>query len=251
MGAKGLCAAKQRARQLHATANALPEQLFQLPRQGLPIPARPERQFPGDQGRQAVEGIQQQLVRLPPGGVVQRPAQAFAVQRHGVQFIRRGGQAVKQARQHLALAGHVAVHPAQAVDDTPLPVQQDQIGVAAQGLQHQAALHPVPQLVDGLQTEVQQALHGGLLQFQNTPAQQVLAQQHAKHGRRVRVLPVPGRQVGPRVARVGREQQAHVLPPAPDAEQQFLPGRLIDLVDLPPQERAAQFSRHGGQAKGV
>ena len=61
--------------------------------------------------------------------------------------------------------------------------------MAAHGLQHQAALHPVPQLVQGLQPQVHHPLHGWLDQLQQAGAGQVLAQQHAEHGRRGGIVP--------------------------------------------------------------
>ena len=123
--------------------------------------------------------------------VLQHQAQLLRLYRKGIQLVGRRRLAIKQAGQKLPLTpAKVTVHPADAVDDAPLPVQQQEVGAAAHGLQHQAALHPVAQLVQGLQPEFQNPLQRRLVQLQNPRPLEVFAQEHAEHGRLLRVLPV-------------------------------------------------------------
>ena len=123
--------------------------------------------------------------------------------------------------------------------------------MAAHGLQHQAALHPVPQLVQGLQPQVHHPLHGWLDQLQQAGAGQVLAQQHAEHGGLVRVLPGDLGEMGPGVAGAGGEEQLHIACGGPQGQDHLVPAWLIDLVDFCPGEGVLQFMDHSAQAQRV
>lgn len=82
--------------------------------------------------------------------------------------------------------------------------------MAAHGLQHQAALHPVAQLVQRFQADLHHPLQVGLSDGQDAAARQMLAQQHAEHGGRVRVLPGELGQLGPGMVGIGGQQQLYV-----------------------------------------
>ena len=157
-----------------------------------------------------------------------------------VLLVRRRGQAVEHPREHLPpVGGQVPVHPAQAVHDTSRTVQQNQVGPAAHALQNEPPLHLVPQLVHRLQPEIQKAFHGRLDDFQDTPAGQVLAQEHAEHGRRAGILPAQSGELGPGLVGTGREEQADISPVPPYGQHHFIPPGLIDLVDPPAHQGGA------------
>ena len=227
-------------------------EFLQLRRQPLPVAAGAEGQLPRHQRRQAGEAVQQQLVPLLTQGILQHQAQLLRLYRKGIQLVGFRRLAVKQAGQKLPLTpAKVAVHPADAVDDAPLPVQQQEVGAAAHGLQHQAALHPVAQLVQGLQPEFQNPLQRRLVQLQNPRPLEVLAQEHAEHRGLLRVLPVEGGQVGPGMAGVGGEEQAHVLPLPPYIKHHLVPGGLVELVNLASGHGGTELRGHRREAQCV
>ena len=175
----------------------------------------PPGQLPAHQRGQPSEGVQQPLIRLGLlRSLSQQLLQGRPVLGSGVQLVLGRGQAVEHARQQSALisiAGpQVGVHPSETVQNAAVPVQQQQIGPAADGLQHQLALYPVPQLVEGLQGEGNHPLQMGLLHRQHSASRQVLAQQHTEHGGRVWVLPGQPGELRPGMGGIGGKKQAHI-----------------------------------------
>ena len=196
------------------------------------------------------EPLQLLLQALPPalaaGAELQLPVQQGREAGLGLR------QAVEHAGHHRALpGGHIPLHPADAVQDALLGVQEYQVGPAAHGLQHQGPGDPVPQLVDRLHADEDDPLQMGLLQGQDAPAGEVLAQEHAEHGGLGRVLPdLPG-QVEAWPVGAGGEEELHVLPRPPDRQQDLLPAGLIDLVDLAAHQGLPQFFQYRRQADRV
>ena len=162
-----------------------------------------------------------------------------------------GGVLVKHPRQQGAGLGQVPLHPAQAVHNPVLPIQQQEVGPAAHGFQHQTATDFVPHLIGGLDNQLHQTLHRGLAEGQDFSPRQIFPQQHAEHGGLGGVLPGQIGQLEPGPAGVGREQQAAAPRPAPDLQQNFVPAGLVDLVDPSAQHRRLHLPADGGQAKGV
>ena len=217
------------------------------------VPGGLEGQLPADEGGQAVKGVQQPPVHRPLLGCGGHQAlQLPLLQGQRIALVLGHGRVVEQPGQQLPLAGgQVPLHPADAVGDAPLAVQENQVGRAAHQLQHQAALHPVPQLVQALQLKLHQPLHRGLDDVQNPGAGQVFAQKHTEHGGRVRVFPGNAGQLHPGVVGAGREKQFHVLPAPPHRHHNLVPDGLINLVNLAAQHGGLQLLRHGGEANRV
>ena len=215
-----------------------------LPGQALGSLVGPEGQFPGHQGGNPAEGVQQPLVLALSLGRLARHQLLQLLLPHGgeVQLARGHGVLVEEAGHHRALGGDIPVHPAHAVGDAPRPVQHNEVGLAADALQHQGPLHPVPQLTEGLKAELQQPLHGGLANLQNAAAQKILAQQHTEHGGRLRVLPGHSGELGSGMGGVCRQQQLHISLPGAHVQHHLIPGGLIDLVHLSAGDAFPQLS---------
>ena len=131
-------------------------------------------------------------------------------------------------------------------------VQQDQIGLVADGLQHQFALHPVAQLVQRFKAQGGYPLQRGLDNLQQPGPGHVLAQQHTEHGGLLRVFQGQGGQVKAGVGRVGGQQQPHV-PRRRGAQGQddLVPPGLVDFVHPGPGQAGIQFMDHARQAQRV
>ena len=141
---------------------------------------------------------------------------------------------------------------ADAVQNAAVAVQQEEVGPVADGLQHQPALHPVAQLVQGLEAQSGHPLQGSLYNLQQPGPGHVLAQQHAEHGGLLRVLQGQGGQVEPGVGRVGRQQQAHIAHAlGPQGQHHLVPAGLVDLVHPGPGQAGIQFMNHARQAQRV
>ena len=145
---------------------------------------------------------------------------------------------VEAPRQHLPPLAHFHIHPPEAVDDPVLPIQEDQIGIPAHALRYQLPLSRFPQLVHNIQGEDHRPLQSGLVDGGEPPAGEVLAQQHAEHGGRGRVLPDGGGEVDPGLAGPGAEEQFFVPPQGKD---HLVPGGLLDLLHPQAQKALPQL----------
>jgi hypothetical protein len=154
---------------------------------------------------------------------------------------------VVQPRQHLALGGHLRVHPAKTFDDPPLPVQQYQVGPAAHGLQHQCPAAGTAEVVGDVQLQPDQPFQGRLGKTCDLCPGQVLAQQHTEHGRLRRVVPDDLCQLNTGGIGPGIQQQ----PPAPQQQNHLVPGGLLHLVDAQAQQLGPQLLHHRLQADRV
>ena len=218
---------------------------------------RLEVQLPAHQGGQAVEGVQQPLVPLGllrGGG--EQALQVLTALSHRVQLVLGGGELVKHAGEQGPLLGaggaQGGLHPAHTVQNAAGLVQEDQVGPAADGLQHQLPLHPVPQLVEGLQGEDHHPLQPRLFHRQQPGAGQVLAQEHTEHGGLVRVFPAELGQLGAGMVGIGGQQQPHVpVAGGADGKEDLVPAGLIDLVQLAAGDHLVQLMDQAGQAQGV
>lgn len=210
-------------------------------------------QLPGQQGRQAHAVIQEEPVRrarplsqrqqLRPVGGGEGPRVLFP--RLG------GGVLIKHPRSRgRAWVRSPSTRRRQSTIRV-LPVQQQQVGPAAHGFQHQTAADFVPHLIGGLDNQLRQTLHRRLMERQDFSPRQIFPQQHAEHGGLGGVLPGQIGELEPGPAGVGRQQQAAAPRPAPDLQQNFVPAGLVDLVDPSAQHRRLHLPADGGQAKGV
>ena len=209
---------------------------------GVRLPGGAEGQLPGDQGGDAEVAVQQKGVHAPlrVGGGEPLPEAGLRLLRHR-QPAHGGRGLVVQPRQHLPAGGHVRVHPAEAVDDPPLPVQQDQVGPAAHGLQHQRPPARAAELVGDIQLQPHQPLQRRLGDGGHPAPHQVLAQQHAEHGGLRRVVPGEMRQLNAGGVGPGVQQQPLV---APQQQDHLVPGGLLDLVDPQAQQSGPQLLHH-------
>ena len=209
---------------------------------GVHIPHGLEGELPGHEGGEAEVLVQQERVQ---GLLRRRGSKAGGKAR--LRLLQEGkppcggGGLVEKARQHLPRGGHVRVHPAEAVDDPALPVQQDQVGPAAHGLQHQRPPPRPAQLVGGVELNFHQPFQGRLGQARHPGPGEVLPEEHAEHGGLRRVVPENLRQLEAGGARPGVQQQAL----SPEKEDHLVPGGLVHLVHPKAQKLGAQLPRDG------
>ena len=180
-------------------------------RAALRIAAVAVGQLPADHRRQGRKMGLQPLVQLNVSRFTAQQGQnGVSVRLRRVPLFLSGRVLIKQARQHLALFAHLKIHPAQTVDDSAVTAAENQVGIAAHDLNDQPFLHRLAHFVGTVQNEVQKPLHGRLANFRNTAAHQVLAQQHAKHGRLGGVLKGFLGELGPGSIGAGRQQQLSI-----------------------------------------
>ena len=157
-------------------------------------------------------------------------------------------QTIKQARQQLAAIGNIQIHSAHTVHNAPPVVEQNQIRLSAHGLQHQGAAAQFTQFVPALQMQADYALHLRLRNFNQPGPGQMLAQQHAEHGRLRRILPQQPGELQPRLVGPGVEQQ----PLSPGQQHNdLIPGRLLDFINSRPHKCLAHFLRGSAQGRSV
>lgn len=214
-----------------------------------PVPAGAAGDLPADQGGETEKGVQQkaagQSIRIGPA---QEPVKTLPVHSQGIRLALGGGETVKEAGQHLPGLAHLHVHPAQAVDDPVLAVQEDQVGSAAHALQHQLPSAWLPQLVHHLDCQNHHPLQGGLVHGGQAAAPQVLAQEHAEHRRRGGVLPREGGQMDAGLAGPGAQEQP---PAAPEYENELISDGLLHLFNAEAQKGPPHLSHNAGEADGV
>ena len=203
------------------------------------LPRRPESQLPGNNGRHAEIAVQQKGVQLPL-----RVGRGKLLPEAHLRFLRHrqaaggGRRLIVKPRQHLAGCGHIRVHPPQAIDDASLSVQQDQVGPAAHGLQHQRPLSRLAEVIRHIQLQPHQPLQGRLHQIRHPGAHQMLAQEHAEHRRLRWIVPGELRQLDTGRVGAGIQQQPLI---APQQQNHLVPGRLLDLVDSQTQQLGPQL----------
>ena len=209
---------------------------------GVRLPGGAEGQLPCDEGRDAEVAVQQEGVDPPLriGGGQLFPEARLRLLRHR-QTSHGGRRLIVEPRQHLPLRGHIRVHPAETVDDAALPVQQDQIGTAAHGFQHQRSPARPAEVVGDVDLQPHQPLQGRLGKSGNAAPHQMLAQQHAEHGGLRRVVPGQTRQLEAGSVGSGAQQQP-LIPP--QQQDDLVPHRLLDLVDPQARQLRPQLLRH-------
>ena len=165
---------------------------------------------------------------------------------HGVgrQLVRLRGQVIHPAGQHGAHTAHFAVYMPDSIDDDPLRADQRQVAVAAHDLQIQTLLYMVAHFVHAVEHQHQDAVTAHLLHIQNARALQVLAHQHAEHGRFGGVLVGLYRQLGTGLIGIGTEQQLVVAAAGADAQYQRVPFRLIHFIHTTAQQGFPQLALH-------
>ena len=219
---------------------------------GVGLAQEPVGQLPADQGREAPVPLQQPLFQpLFPlqGGQSLGNGRQTVGQR--VPLVRHRRQMVEEARQHLPLVGHLKVNAAHTVEDVAVAAGQDQVGPPAHHLDDQVFFGLFAHLVGTLQGQVHQPLHGRLGHGGNAAAGEVLAQQHAEHGRLGRILQGRGGQMEAGAPRRGREQQPSRAAGAPELEDHLIPDGHLNLVNAGAQQLGPQLRHGGGEKKSV
>ena len=117
-----------------------------------------ERQFPAQKRRESAERIEKPLIRrLRPVGVCEQPLTLFPLRPEKRRFLLLRRQRVEKSRQQRAAIRVLIVHTADAVEYTPVAVQQKEIQSLAHQLQHKRFLPTAVQLIHGVQPQQQQA----------------------------------------------------------------------------------------------
>lgn len=91
--------------------------------------------------------------------------------------------------------------------DSPVLVQQHQIAVPPHDFQHQPAQDVVAQFIHRVNIDVNHAVAVHLLNAQNAPAENLLAQEHTEHRRFERIREIQIREVAARIVRRRAQQQ--------------------------------------------
>ena len=206
------------------------------------VPCRAIGQLAAQQRRKTEQLAQQVTVkRLLAVRLRDRSREPCAAQRERVVLVLRGRHAVKQPGQHLTLAGQVAVHAAQRIDDAVILAAQDDVGVLAHQLTDQVLFTGHAHFVRRVQLDREHTLDRGLGDGGDLRALHMLAQQHAEHGRRGRVFACGINKVRPRRAgRNGQQQAARAALPA-RLQHDFIPVGLVDLFHAAARKRIVQF----------
>ena len=129
--------------------------------------------------RQAADAIGEQLLHAAASP---RHRRIERVRAHGIEgdfaVLRRAF--VAQSRQHLAHGGNRFAHAARAVDDSALRIHEDQVGMLAHEFADERLVRAVAQIAQMLDFNFQYAVAVDLANIGNSPADQMLAHQHAQ-----------------------------------------------------------------------
>ena len=165
-------------------------------------------------------------------------------------FLRRR-QAVKAAGLKPPLLAARKVHPAQAVNNPPILVHQNQIRAASNQLRDQRFSVSVAHFISRVELHDEHALKARLRDCPNTRTDEVLAQQHAKHRRLSGILRRLRREMHARTACPSRYQQFFVALQRAQRQKQQIPLRLLHLVDFCPRERRGKLFAQGVERYSV
>ena len=211
----------------------------------LRIPQHRQGNLPADQRGQASKSIHQPVCqpvrprRLEKGLKIRQFRRICLVQGHWWLII--------ESRQSLAAGRVVQADPAQAIQDSPLPIQQVEVGGSAHQLHHQLPAGQVSHFIGAGKDKADHPLHGGLFYGNQTAAGQVLPQQHTKHRRAVRVFPILVGKVQSRGRRIGHNHQPLPAGVAPQQENHRIPGRLVNFLHSGASSCLAYLIQNGRQ----
>ena len=171
-------------------------------------------------------------------------------------LLRLGRQRVSKARQKLPNLAVLKVHAFERVDDLPLRrrvcrvfrLHQHQVGIPAHQLGRHRVHHDVAHFVGALEVKKQNALVRQRAHLQQPSAREMLAQQHAKRGRRLRILKRLFCQARAGRAAAGRKEQARIVRARAQIEYDLVPGRLEYFID--PRVRQCGGQLFCAQRKG-
>ena len=232
----------------------LPEEQVQLFRgvgpqvvgPGVQIPGGKNRRLPADQGGKAAQVVHEPVGELVRAACAEQKVKIRHIHGHGVQLCHGSGGLIQKARQG-GTAALVQAHAAQTVENTPIGAQQIDVAGPAHQLADQFLLDRIAHLVGAVKGKGRAALHGGLLDGRKPGAGQVLAQEHAEHGRLRRIFRRGGGQMEP--GRGGIRRQKELLPSllGPQQQDHGIPRGLVDLFHPGERGLAAQLRQNRGE----
>ena len=155
---------------------------------------------------------------------------------------------VEQPRQHLPGLGHLKIHAPQAVENAPVCARQNEIGIAPHQLQDQLLTAGHAHLVRAVKAEAQDAFGGGLREFRDASAGEVLAQEHTEHRRLRGIVKARLRQMNARTVDIRREQE--LFPPA-ELQQHGVAGGLLNFINARAEQDRLQLLYDGSQKVSV
>ena len=163
-----------------------------------------------------------------------------------------GRHAVKQTGQNLPLAGQVAVYTAQSVNNAVVLAAQDDVGVLAHQLADEVLFAGHTHFIRRIQFDGEHTLDRRLAHCRNLCALHMLAQQHAEHRRRRRILSSRVNEMHARRACRDRQQQsARTALTAACLQHDFIAVRLIDLLYTASCQYVIEFICHCPQADRI
>ena len=108
-----------------------------------------------------------------------------------------------------------------------------------------------PHFVCRIQFDSQHPFHSRLYDCRNFCPLHMLAQEHAEHGRRRRILPRDVNKMHPRRAGGGRHQQAPCAALASRLQHDLIPIGLVHLFHTAAREHMIQFFRYCPKADSI
>ena len=160
--------------------------------------------------------------------------------------------AVKQTGQNLPLAGQVAVYTAQSVNNAVVLAAQDDVGVLAHQLADEVLFAGYTHFIRRIQFDGEHTLDRRLAHCRNLCALHMLAQQHAEHRRRRRILSNRVNEMHARRACRDRQQQsARTALTAACLQHDFIAVRLINLLYTAACQYVIEFICHCPQADRI
>ena len=208
-------------------------------------------QFPTDQRRKAGEALEQRLIPFPvPVDREKLFMECGLITIKERYFILLWRKTVDQPRQNASPLAAV-LHTAQAVDDSAVRADQNNIGASADHFDGKGFFALIAHLVPGCQAEKQQAFLFRLDHLPDTCSDQVFTQQHAEHRCLGRVFQFFLRKVDTRPGGRCADKQFLIPVPCPQAQQQDIFFRLLNTVDFCSLSLFLQFEREGVYRYGI
>ncbi len=125
--------------------------------------------------------------------------------------------------------------------DKAVLVEQDDIAMTAHNLDNQRLADGIAELIGVLEVKIENPLKSCRADVEQTGTGQVLAQQHAEHRRRSRVVSRIIGQVNPGCGWICRQQKPAVLSVVSQLKDQFKAVRLINPVNARVCQRLIEF----------
>ena len=158
---------------------------------------------------------------------------------------------VGQAGKHLAHAGDVLTDVARRVQDAPVCAAQNDVGMAAHDFHDQRARDGVAHLAERLNLDFQNAVAGHAAHGLHAARGEMLAQQHAEHGRLHRAGLGVLAQVDARGVGRGAEHQTMVRALRADEQVNLVPLGLDDAVHASVPEFLIELARDKAEHHAV